>query len=159
MARRGKGLSFTAEEIEDLCSMRYGDRRLFCLLTLLYDFVDTRNNFHIDHFYPRSRFTSARLRGVNVPEAEMEELQERVDEVPNLQLLEGGPNTEKSAKWPADWLDERFGPTDGATDGAARHDYLQRHDLTDIGPGIVDFGRMFATRRELIRTKLQKLLS
>lgn len=62
MASRGKSLAFVQAEIEDLLSMQYGDKRLFGLLSLLFTFVDLRNQFHIDHVFPISRFTPARLK-------------------------------------------------------------------------------------------------
>lgn len=158
MARRGKSLTFSEEEIDELSSMRYGDRRLFCLLTLLYDFVDTQNHFHIDHFFPRSRFTFSRLKAEGAKEDEIEALREQVDEVANLQLLEGGPNMEKAAKWPADWLDSRFGARDEGGSSSARSAYLDRHDLVDVGPGIGDFAAMYTTRRNAIQQKLKALL-
>ena len=62
MARRGKSLSFEPDEIEELLDMDYGDRRVFALLSLCYPFVDLRNQFHIDHVFPRALATPARLR-------------------------------------------------------------------------------------------------
>ena len=61
MALRGKSLDFSPEEVEDLADIRYGDSQLYALLTLLFPFVDPRNRFHIDHVFPASRFTQARL--------------------------------------------------------------------------------------------------
>lgn len=55
MAQRGKSLSFEAPEIEDLLHIEYGDRRLFPLLSLLFPFVDLRNQFHVDHIHPGTR--------------------------------------------------------------------------------------------------------
>lgn len=62
MARRGRSLRFDEEEIEDLVEVSYGDRRAFALLALLYPFVDLRNQFHIDHIFPRSSFRKRTLR-------------------------------------------------------------------------------------------------
>ncbi|CAN0358954.1 unnamed protein product, partial [Ectocarpus sp. 4 AP-2014] len=54
MAKRGKSLQFTGEEIDELVAMEYGDKRLFGLLTLLFPFVDVKNHqFHIDHVFPK----------------------------------------------------------------------------------------------------------
>ena len=53
MAKRGKSLLFGEEEIDELVEMRYGDKRLFALLSLLFPFVDvTNHHFHIDHVFP-----------------------------------------------------------------------------------------------------------
>jgi hypothetical protein len=40
MDARGKSLSFSPAEVEDLLEMEYGDKRLFSLLSLLFNFVD-----------------------------------------------------------------------------------------------------------------------
>ena len=40
MRKRGKGLRFTEEEVQDLLDSSYGDKRTFALLGLLYPFVD-----------------------------------------------------------------------------------------------------------------------
>ena len=69
--RRGKSLTFEPEEIEELVSMQYGDKRLFALLSLLFPFVDLHNQFHIDHVFPISRFTTQRLLKSGVPEAKI----------------------------------------------------------------------------------------
>ncbi|WP_155723617.1 hypothetical protein [Gluconobacter oxydans] len=42
--------------------MTYGDKRIFPLLSLLFPFVDMRNQFHIDHIFPISRFSKIKLR-------------------------------------------------------------------------------------------------
>lgn len=55
LARRGRPLLFDEEEIEDLVDMRYGDRLTFALLSLLFPFVDLRNQFHIDHIFGNYR--------------------------------------------------------------------------------------------------------
>jgi hypothetical protein len=49
--------------------MQYVDRRLFALLSLLFPFVDLHNQFHIDHVFPISRFTTQRLLKSGIPEA------------------------------------------------------------------------------------------
>ena len=62
MAKRGKALLFGEEEIDDLADLPYSDRRTFLLLSLLYPFVDLSNQFHVDHVFPASRFTYAKLK-------------------------------------------------------------------------------------------------
>ncbi|MCY4506784.1 MAG: hypothetical protein OXG35_07455 [Acidobacteria bacterium] len=63
MRARGKSLTFEEEEFEDLVESK---ERTFTLLALLYPFVDLQSNkFHIDHVFPKSRFSanrSARMR-------------------------------------------------------------------------------------------------
>lgn len=89
MEARGKSLSFAPAEIDDLLSMQYGDKRLFAMLSLLFTFVDLRNQFHIDHIFPTSQLTPARLTRAGIAN---EQLRQLANELPNLQLLEGSVN-------------------------------------------------------------------
>lgn len=75
--------------------MRYGDKRVFALLSVLFPFVDLRNHFHIDHVFPQARFSNSRLRKAGVPDDQIEELQQLSNRLANLQLLEGAFNNEK----------------------------------------------------------------
>ena len=97
MATGGKSLTFEPEEIEELVSMQYGDKRLFALLSLLFPFVDLRNQFHIDHVFPASRFTALRLSKAGVPNLKIENFIQLANTLGNLQLLEGTMNVEKRA--------------------------------------------------------------
>lgn len=153
METRGKSLAFAQAEIDDLLSMEYGDKRLFALLSLLFRFVDLRNQFHIDHVFPISRFTAARLKRAGVPEADIEELGQLANELPNLQLLEGAINNEKRATLPAAWLRERY-PTE--TD---RDHYQSIHMLGDVPEDIEGFKAFWAARRERLRQRLSDILN
>ncbi len=54
MAGLGKAPILTNAELEELVETPIGNRRAFPLLALLYPGVDVRNEFHIDHVFPRS---------------------------------------------------------------------------------------------------------
>ena len=162
MARRGRPLTFNDDEIEDLTAIAYGDKRVFPLLSLIYPFVDTRHHTHIDHIYPRSRFTAAKLRRDGFDEEQAERLHGLVDQVPNLQLLEGGPNQEKGKLFPAGWL-RTYRP-----DETARHDYMDRHDLRladgtgewiEVGDDAPGFERFFEARRSQVRSRIRDVLA
>ena len=101
MARRGKYLRFEEEEVQDLVDVSYGDKRAFCLLSLLYPTMDLRNRFHIDHVFPYSRFkTDARLAQEGVAPEHYKAYRDRANRLANLQLLEGTTNQEKSDRLP-----------------------------------------------------------
>ena len=76
MRVRGKSLTFSPEEIEELADMKYGSRDLFGLLTLLFPFVDTRNQFHIDHVFPSCAHFYAGSNSLGLPEDEISRLTE-----------------------------------------------------------------------------------
>ena len=96
MRVRGKSLTFTQEEVEELADMKYGARDLFGLLTLLFPFVDTRNQFHIDHVFPNAVFHARKLKKLGHSDDEVAGLQDRKDRLPNLQLLQGPDNQSKN---------------------------------------------------------------
>lgn len=152
MARRGKTLTFEDEEIEELADMQYRDRRLFALLSLLYPFVDLRNQFHIDHIFPTNRFTPTRLRRAGVPDERIDEFRDLSNRLANLQMLEGPFNNEKREKLPREWLQQRF------PNPEAQQDYCSRHDLGEIPTEITEFEEFYKQRRQQLREKIRKLL-
>ena len=152
MAQRGKSLSFEDAEIDDLLHLTYGDRRVFPLLALLFPFVDFHNQFHVDHVYPRSRFTKRRLLKAGIDEADVERLERQADELPNLQLLEGAANNEKRATMPASWLAKHH------PNKATARNYRENHLLGNLSDEISTFDEFYHARRECLREKLVELL-
>jgi hypothetical protein len=152
MAQRGKSLGFEDAEIDDLLHLPYGDRRVFPILSLLFPFVDFHNQFHVDHIYPRSRFTRKRLLKAGVAEDAVEELERRADELPNLQLLEGATNNEKRTTMPAAWLAKHH------PNKAAATNYRKNHLLDRLGDEIETFDAFYQARRERLRERLVELL-
>ena len=148
MSRRGKSLTFAPEELQDLVESK---DRAFALLSTLYPFVDTQHNqFHIDHIFPKSRFTWRRLKCARVPEDDIPHFQDRADRLPNLQLLAGGPNIEKSATLPREWL-EGLGRKK-----AAEHRRL--HDLGEVPAAVAEFDEFYEARRDRLLGRLEILL-
>ena len=151
MSARGKSLAFTDDEIDGLTEMRYGDKRTFSLLSLVFNHLDLRHHFHIDHFFPKSRFTPARLKSEDFSEEEVSTLREMVNCLPNLQLLSGVENQEKRSMLPAAWLatlesDEK------------RAEYANVHLLGDMPSDISGFSLFYSARRELLKSKMRTLL-
>ena len=151
MSARGKSLAFTDEEIDELTEMRYGDKRTFSLLSLVFTHLDLRHHFHIDHFFPKSRFTPARLRSGGFSEEEAPALPEMADCLPNLQLLGGVENLEKRSILPAAWLatfesDER------------RAEYAVMHLLGDVPTDLSGFSSFYSARKIRLKAKIRNLL-
>ena len=153
MTQRGKSLTFESPEIEDLLHMEYGDKRMFALLSLLFPFVDLRNQFHVDHVFPISRFTRVRLAKGGVEEGKIDEMIRRANELPNLQLLEGAINVEKKDVLPSDWLGKRF------LDDVSRSNHRSNHLLGDVPSDLQGFGTFHETRRDALRVRLNNLLT
>ena len=152
MEQRSKSLTFEAAEIDDLLHIEYGDKRLFALLSLLFPFIDLRNKFHIDHIYPISRFTQARLSKIGFGKEDAEELERHANELPNLQLLQGEFNNEKRAALPAEWLEQHM------PDPAARSQYCSNHLLGELPADLRGFDAFYAARLDLLRARLTSLL-
>ena len=152
MVRRGRSLRFEVDEVEDLADVAYGGRRAFGILALLYPFVDLRNEFHIDHVFPRSVFTPARLAKVGVPQEAIERYREHVNRLGNLQLLEGSFNRMKNDRLPHEWLAEMY---EGAEQWA---EYRDRHDLTGLPETIDGFEQFYIARRQRMTDKLISVL-
>lgn len=152
MAKRGKSLRFTEEEIQDLLDSHYGDKRTQALLSLLYPHCDLKNVFHLDHVFPRSRFTASQLKGAKVAEDRVDDFQAKCNQLPNLQLLEGLPNISKGATLPLEWLEDTFKLD------AERANYCYLHDLGDVPPNLLGFDKFYDARRARLATKLRRLL-
>lgn len=153
MASRGKSLDFGQAEIEDLLDIEWGDqRRLFPLLSLLYPFINQRQQHHIDHIYPRSLLQRRKLEAAGCDAATTGECLEMRDRLANLQLLGGTLNQVKSDQLPLTWFAATY-PT--AVDF---QEVAQRHDLGDLPVDAADFPRFYNDRRERIRARLTQLL-
>lgn len=155
MARRGKSLRFTDEEVSELVEMQYGDKRLFAMLAMLFTFVDVRNHFHIDHIFPKSQFTRAKLVKAGVPVDDIDDFQEMVNGLPNLQLLEGTENIEKLASMPADWI-RKILPESKKSNRAS---YCENHLLGQIPESLTEFRTFYENRRDALRSRIVELVS
>ena len=152
MARRGKSLQFTDEELDELLAMKIGGPKTFALLAVLFDHVDTANEFHMDHIVPKAKLTRPRLRQAGLSADDVEDAFDKRDRLPNLQLLDGPTNNDKRAKMPADWLD-------GYKPGAAeRGHYL---DLNAMGEPPAELGQFldfYDVRRARLLDRLRTRL-
>ena len=150
MASRGRALVFEEEETEELADMPYGNGLTFALLSLLFPFVDLRNQFHIDHVFPRSRLTESHLRNAGVPDEKIGNFIESRDRLANLQLLEGAKNVEKNAKMPNEWLEE--------LPESNRLNYKTIHLLGDVPRSIAHFDDFYKARRAHLKDRIGQLL-
>ena len=158
MAKRGKGLEFALEEVEDLADMRISDRRVFALLALLSPFIDLQHHqFHIDHVFPKSRFTPTRLRHAGVGDEQIDEqiddFVDCVNRIANLQLLDGTINLEKRAKLPAEWIERHF------RNEESRQHYRNQYYLGDVPPEITMFKEFYIKRRERLQDRIAELVN
>ena len=152
MARRGKSLSFEEEELRELVELKYGENRTFALLTLLFPFVDCRNNFHVDHIFPRAQFAKSKLRNIGLSEEEIDTFHEMRDGLANLQLLDGSANIEKQQAMPAEWLRRMF------PEQQTRESYCDRYYLGHVPEEMREFSTFYLQRQQLLRERIRQLL-
>ena len=134
--------------------MAISDRRVFALLTLVLPSIDVRtHHFHIDHIFPKSRFTKAQLRNAGVADEHQDAYSDCANRISNLQLLEGIPNVEKRAKMPTEWMDEHF------TDEQARQHYSELYFLGEVPKKITKFMDFYEARRERLQGKIGQLVN
>ena len=152
MSRQGKSLRIDDSILDDLVEIPYRDKRVFAVLSRLYPGVDTRNEFHIDHVFPKSLFTPKRLEAAGIDLPMIDEFRNRFDRLPNLQLLEGPENQSKRNRMPSDWAKERY------PDEIARTGWLAAHDLHDLPVDLQDFPRFYEARRSRMRARLAEVL-
>ena len=159
MARTTGGMAFTEEEIEDLADTSYGDWSAYSLLSLLFPHVDTANSvFHIDHVVPRAQATRARMDRAGLSEADRNYILNRVNRLPNLQLLNGPENTSKSAMLPRQWM----ASSDAFIDDRSRNSYADLQDLGDwraLPEDLCGFRNFYDARRNRIMERLKALLA
>lgn len=153
MAGLAKSLQFSDAEIEELCELSYGRPRTFATLAMLYPGLDLTKQFHEDHIFARSRFTRARLVKAGIPAEAIDDYLERVNRLPNLQLLAGVPNTEKQARLPDEWL---HGPH--FTSDEARETYMRENDLESVPLALDEFLTFYDGRRSKIEARLRAQL-
>ena len=152
MASIGKSLVFDDSEIDELLALKYSGQRTFAVLSVLYPGLDFSKTFHEDHVFPKSRFTAQRLISAGIDPASVDAYQDKVNLLPNLQLLAGVPNIEKGDRLPAVWLETAFASEE------KRHSYIADNDLGGLSLDLADFEAFFETRRDRMRERLMKVL-
>ena len=154
MAQRGKSLEFSAEEIEDLADMGIGDRRIFGLLALISPFIDLqRHQFHIDHIFPKSRFTRKYLQDTGITAERVDVFMDCANRIANLQLLDGPSNREKQATLPAEWIEAKY------PDEEARRHYCEQYFLDHVPGEMAEFLEFYKARRARLQDRISQLVN
>ena len=153
MATRGKSLRFEDEEIEELSVLAYGNNRTFALLSILFPAFDFSHHFHVDHIYPKGRFTRSRLRKLGIEEEELDTWIEKANRLPNLQLLEGTINNEKRQKMPHEWYLAQWPDPD------ARKAHLQVQAIQELPESLSEFMRFYEQRRATLKSRISEVLN
>ncbi|GAA1214999.1 DUF262 domain-containing protein [Rhodoglobus aureus] len=153
MATRGKSLAVTTELVDDVLALRYGGARTFAVLAMIFDHVDTRNTFHVDHVFPRSLLETKTLREQGLDTVRIEKAQSLQDLLPNLQLLSGPDNIIKSATPPDEWATRTYPTPD------SHSEYMARNELPTLPHTVDDFAKFFNARRDALAKRIRMRLS
>lgn len=153
MRSRGKALTFTPADVEELMeSLDYGDSLTFSVLALLFPHVNTRNIHHVDHVYPRSLLSAAKLkRSGKFTGDELDRALWYRDSLANLQLLEGSENSAKKNRLPYEWATSAY-----SADGYKN--YLELNALPDLPRSLDDYLAWCERRHHLLGERLAALL-
>lgn len=149
---QSKSIQFTEDDIDDfLLNLKYGKSDTLSTLMLLYPSFDYSNRiFHVDHIYPKSKFTKSYLREKKVPEDKLDACIKSVNSIGNLQLLAGQLNEEKLDKDFEDW----FGGLSSREQDSYRVDsYLPEMEYT-----YPNFLQFIDERKRLLRKRLIEIL-
>lgn len=147
-----KTFVFTDDDIESLLELQYGRSDTLMVLMLLYPSLDYNNKFHVDHIYPKSKFTKTILLKKGVPAGKIEAYIAHANDISNLQMLAAIPNMEKQAKDFAEWYEANC-PTE-----KDKIQYRKIHYLPDMSYTYADFLKFLDDRRQLFREQLKKEL-
>lgn len=147
-----RDIIFTDDIIDNLLQTKYGTGDVLVVLSVLYPWADLKNNFHIDHIYPKSKFTPKKLEKKGIPSDKVEFYIDNVNFIGNLQLLEATPNEEKNNKDFDEWLKETFISPDQLKA------YKEKHYIPDVDLSFGNFEEFLMEREKLIVAALKKEL-
>jgi hypothetical protein len=147
-----KTLLFTEDDIESLLDHQYGNGETLTILMLLYPSLDFSNKFHIDHMYPKSKFTQRILKEKGIEGDKQAYCLAHYNDLSNLQLLSAIPNMEKQDKDFDAWFNSI-----NLTEDDKRY-YREIHYLPDMEYTYENFENFLNERRELLKQKLMEIL-
>lgn len=100
--------SFNDTEIDNLLETNYSTKYSYLILSLLYPDRDWKGEkFEEDHIFPKSEFTTAKLRLRGYDQGKITEYQKYFNCILNLELLTDTENREKSAESFNNWFSNR----------------------------------------------------
>lgn len=146
----GRSINFSDEDIEALLDYGYTDTNIFSILQLLYPNLDYRNNFHIDHIFPKSKFNKKYLDTFGL---KMENVY-KCNYLGNLQLLEGAQNIQKSDMEFLEWIKNQNFSQD------QEKDYYRKNYIPEnINLNFENFNEFIEERDKLLFQNLKTILN
>ncbi len=147
-----RSLIFDTDDIENLLYYGYGQAYTFSVLSFLYPAHDFRNQFHVDHIFPKSIFTRSKLQKKGIDVDKLDFYLSNYNAIANLQLIEGVPNQEKGSTDFKEWVDKTYpNPSD-------KKNYMDKHYIPDVDLDIKNFDKFIEERKKLLIAKFQSIL-
>lgn len=147
-----KTIVFTSDDIESLLELQYGKADTLTILMLLYPSLDFNNKFHIDHIYPKSKFTKTSLSKKGIQTEKIESYIRHVNDLSNLQLLAAIPNIQKQNDDFEEWFAKTY-PTD-----AEKIQYRTINHMPDMDYSYSNFLEFIEKRKEQLKEQLNLIL-
>ena len=121
---------------------------------MLSPFIDLqRHQFHIDHIFPKSRFTRKRLQDAGIAAGDVNVFMDCADRIANLQLLDGPSNLEKQATLPVEWIEAKY------PDEEARRHYYEKYLLDHVPGDMAGFLEFYKARRARLQERIADLVN
>jgi uncharacterized protein with ParB-like and HNH nuclease domain len=147
-----KSMKFDVAEIDGLMAYRYNQPYTFSSLSFLYPWLKYDQQFHVDHIFPRAMFTTKDMNKHSIPEDKWPLWLDHINDLGNLQLLQGPVNMSKSDEPFETWINKE------CTNPEELISYKKLHYIPEISLKFEDFPSFLEQREKLIRTKLAKTL-
>ena len=131
------------EEIHELLLTQKDNAYAFCILSMLYPFMDYKNNnFHLDHMHPASKFD------------DNDHSWEEHNSILNLQMLDGNENMSKNDGDLDIWVAEKL------NEGVDKEQFFKSHLIpANVSLSITDFNVFIKEREKLLTEKLREILA
>lgn len=151
-----KSLKITDEDIEEFLSYKKGANS-FLVLSLLYpNFKFGVVKFDQDHIHPDSKFTTAKLKEINIPVDKIKQWQKVKDCLPNLELLDITTHITKRDTPFKEWINGEKGGIKNVPD---QIEFKKTHYIPDVDLELTNFQEFYDTRKEKLTQALKNLLS
>ena len=147
-----KSMTFDEAQLEGLLGYQYGQPYTFTALVFLYPWLNFEHHFHIDHIFPRSMFTEKELEKRGIPHDQWHRWLDHVNDLANLQLLQGIANQEKADKEFEAWLQSSQQTPLEMTS------YCDLHIIPDVDLSFEKFPNFLEAREQVIKERLVSLL-
>lgn len=148
---KSKTLIFSEDDLEELFENKYGTKYTFSILAMMYPKLDFKNHFHEDHIFPKSKMSLRELKNHGIKKEDFSFYEQNKDKIPNLQLMDGPENEEKSSTLFKKWLDEK--QIDEKTE-FMKNNYIPENISLEHN----NFIEFYNQRKELLKEYFCKLL-